>query len=208
MAGSKKRRGPSPRKTAATRAALIEAGLAAFLENGFAGTSINDVARRADLAKGTAYLHFADKNALFAEVLRNFVSDVAGGRRLGRPRPHERTDVFLRRVFLPILRDIQAQERFRVLYLVAAEGSRVPELAEIYRRLAIEPVLRLVRILAGRAARRGELRAEGLQLNPILLAAPVVTAALWNNVFSRGDPIDVARLFEDHLDLLFGPLSG
>ena len=200
----RKGRGPSPKKTATTRKALIDAALAAFIENGFSGTAMNDVAKRAGVAKGTAYLHFTDKTALFAEVLGEFVKDAAGRKLPMRPPLHEPTGEFLRRSIIPILRDLQRQDGFRVLYLVIAEGPRVPELAETYRRVAIDPVLRLVRVYARRAVRRGELRSDALDHNPILLVAPMLAGAMWNNVFGRDKPADIASLVDDHLDLLFG----
>ena len=49
---TRKGRGPSLDKTTATREALIAAGLAAFLENGFWGTAMSDVAQRADGREG------------------------------------------------------------------------------------------------------------------------------------------------------------
>lgn len=197
----KRSRGPSVAKTAATRQALVNAGLTLFLENGFSATRMSDVAARAGLAKGTTYLHFADKMALFAEVLRGFVNDAAGRRPIGRPRPDEPTRDFLRRSLVPVLRDIQANDRFRVLYLVVAEGERLPELTAVYRMVAVEPVLRLVRIYAARAERRGELHSDAIWRLPVLAVAPVVLGALWNNLFGRDDPLDVAVLFEGFLDL-------
>lgn len=199
----RKGRGPSAAKTAATREALAAAGLAAFLENGFAGTRMSDVAERAGVAKGTAYLHFEDKAALFADVLRRFVRDAAAGRTLGRPRAEETTLAFLRRSILPMVQDIQANDRFRVLYLVIAEGARFPELADVYRTVAINPVIRLVRMYARRAERRGEIASNAVTRFPALLIAPVVTGAIWNNLFGRDEPLDVAAMLDDHLRLLF-----
>lgn len=204
---ARKGRGPSPAKTAATRQALAVAGLSVFLEHGFAGTRMNDVAQRAGLAKGTAYLHFTDKAALFAEVLRSFVRNAAGGKTIGRPRLGEATPDFLRRAFLPILGDIQASDRFRVLYLVIAEGARFPELASVYRAVAIDPVLRLVRIYAARAERRGEIRSDAITRLPVLLAAPVVLGAVWNNLFDQDNQLDVAKLFDSYLELVFSDSS-
>ena len=201
---ARKGRGPSPAKTAATREALTAAGLATFLENGFSGTRMSDVAERAGVAKGTAYLHFEDKAALFTEVVRTFVRDAAGGRAIGRPSPGETTHAFLRRTLLPIVRDAQAHHRFRVLYFVIAEGPRFPELAEIYRAVAIDPVIRLVRVYAKRAERRGELRPDTISRLPVLLVAPVILGAIWNNLFSRDDPFDLAEVLESYLNLLFG----
>ena len=199
----RKGRGPSAAKTAATREALAAAGLAAFLENGFADTRMSDVAERAGVAKGTAYLHFEHKAALFADVLRRFVREAAGGRTLGRPRREETTLAFLRRSILPMVQEIQATDRFRVLYLVIAEGARFPELADVYRTVAINPVIRLVRMYARRAERRGEIASNVIARFPVLFVAPVVTGAIWNNLFGRNDPLDIAVIFDQHLRMLF-----
>ena len=196
-------RGPSPAKTAATRRALAEAALATFLERGFMNTKMDDVAARAGLAKGTIYRHFTDKAALFAGVLREVMRDTRAGRLAPRPRPHESTRDFLLRVVPPALRELQASGRFGVLYLVVAEAPRFPELADIYRDVAIMPVLRLVRLYSARAERRGELRSDALSRLPILLVAPAVLAALWNNFFGRAKPLDVAAVFEAYVGLVF-----
>lgn len=164
---------------------------------------MSDVAARAGLAKGTAYLHFDDKAALFAEVLRRFIRDTAGGKTIGRPRSGEATLDFLRRTLLPIVQDIQASDGFRVLYLVIAEGARFPELADIYRAVAIDPVLRLVRVYAKRAERRGELHADSISRLPVLFVAPVVLGAVWNNLFGRNDPLDVSEVLDNYLTLVF-----
>src|ERR1700758_2965577 len=57
-------------KSAARREAILAAALDEFSAQGFAATRIDDVARRAGVAKGTIYLHFADKEALFQELVR------------------------------------------------------------------------------------------------------------------------------------------
>lgn len=52
-----------------TRRALLEAGRALFVENGFQGTSTPDVVARAGVTRGALYHHFADKLALFRAVI-------------------------------------------------------------------------------------------------------------------------------------------
>ena len=198
-------RGPSLAKTTATRQALVHAALSTFLERGFAETRMEDVAARAGVAKGTTYRYFVDKRAIFAEVMREVVRSASEGRPIGRPRPAEPTRDFLRRTFIPILRELQAGDRFGVLSLVMAEGPRLPEFAAIYREVAVMPVLRLAKVYAARAKRRGELRSDAVSHQPMLLVAPAILAALWNNVFAQGKPLDVAAVFDAYLDLLFGP---
>jgi AcrR family transcriptional regulator len=63
---------PSKRAVGATerRAAIVAAGLEEFTAKGFAATRLDDVAKRAGVAKGTIYLHFQDKDALFKELVR------------------------------------------------------------------------------------------------------------------------------------------
>ena len=48
---------------------LEAAGLAAFLEEGFTGASVERIAEAADVARGTFYLYFRDKDALFSALL-------------------------------------------------------------------------------------------------------------------------------------------
>ena len=55
--------------TTPTRVRLIEAAMSEFIEHGFAGTDTNRIARRAGFAPQTFYRWFADKAAVFAEVL-------------------------------------------------------------------------------------------------------------------------------------------
>ncbi len=202
----RRRRGPSPAKTAATRQALVTAALATFFEKGFADTRMSDVAARAGTAKGTIYLYFTDKAALFGAVVVEVLRDARAGRSVPRPRPDEPTGAFLRRIVPPLLSELQRSGRSQVLRLVASEGTRFPELTRVYRQVAIEPVLRMIRIYARRAERRGELRPHALSDQPILMAAPAVIAMLWNGLFAGDEPLDVAAMFEAWLDLVFGPV--
>ncbi len=50
---------------------ILECAKRLFARYGYKKTSLDDVAKEADVVKGTLYYHFADKEALFAEVLRS-----------------------------------------------------------------------------------------------------------------------------------------
>ena len=49
---------------------IVDAALALFAEKGFAATRLEEVAARAGIAKGTIYLYFDSKEALFEAVVR------------------------------------------------------------------------------------------------------------------------------------------
>src|SRR3979409_2464216 len=73
--GAAKPKPPSNRATRAAerREAIVAAGLEEFVARGFAATRLDDVARRAGVAKGTIYLYFQDKEALFQDIVRTMV---------------------------------------------------------------------------------------------------------------------------------------
>jgi TetR/AcrR family transcriptional repressor of mexJK operon len=52
------------------RKTLLLAATAVFLEKGYDGTSMDDVAARAEVSKPTVYKYFSDKEHLFAEIVR------------------------------------------------------------------------------------------------------------------------------------------
>ncbi|GIW42630.1 MAG: TetR family transcriptional regulator [Candidatus Binatia bacterium] len=74
------------RKKRETRRRIYEAAVRLFLERGFDAVSIDEICERADVARGTFFLHFPTKDALLLEYGREVVRELAD--RLGRsPRP-------------------------------------------------------------------------------------------------------------------------
>ncbi|SEN69654.1 transcriptional regulator, TetR family [Actinacidiphila rubida] len=57
----------------ATRRKLYEAAVTLIAEQGFSATTVDEIAERAGVAKGTVYYNFASKNDLFEELLRHGV---------------------------------------------------------------------------------------------------------------------------------------
>ena len=66
------------------REAILAAALDEFSASGFAAARLDDVARRAGVAKGTIYLYFRDKESLFQELVRAMLG--AAGAARSRPR--------------------------------------------------------------------------------------------------------------------------
>ncbi|NLU68705.1 helix-turn-helix transcriptional regulator [Streptomyces sp. HNM0574] len=53
-----------------TRAAIVRAAAEAFAEQGFAGTSVASITKRAGVTLGALYFHFASKEELAREIVR------------------------------------------------------------------------------------------------------------------------------------------
>ena len=162
-----------------------------------------DVASRAGLAKGTLYLHFADKGALFEFVLRELISEPLAAMRAAAPAGDETVRAALERLILPLLRDFERSGRATVLRLIISEATRFPELAVLHRTLVIAPFMEAVRDMVG-----GDPALAPLQRFPQLLVAPVIMATIWNGLWAGERQLDPAEVFSAFLDLVFPPESG
>jgi AcrR family transcriptional regulator len=65
------------RSAGSSRAELLNAAAAVFVERGYDGTSVEEVIRRAGLSKGTFYFNFVDKEDLFVAVIDDRLDDPA-----------------------------------------------------------------------------------------------------------------------------------
>ncbi len=197
-------RGPSVEKTAQTRRAIISAALAEFLEKGFANATMEAVARRADVAKGTPYRYFPTKEALFEGVVRQEIAGALVEVNAANRAPGEKVGAFLRRTMLPAMRVVESQGRGAIARLVLTEGVRFPALVEIYRREMFDPLLDELRELVKAARDEGELASEAPVRRPELLIAPIWYGIIQNGLLDRSQPIDIGDLFEANLDIFFG----
>ena len=65
-------------RSAARREAILAAALDEFSARGFEAARLDDVAKRAGVAKGTIYLYFRDKESLFQELVRAMLTPLIG----------------------------------------------------------------------------------------------------------------------------------
>src|SRR3989475_8484718 len=73
---SRKARPRWQRRKAARPAEIVTAALEVFVQRGFAAARLEEVARRAGVTKGTLYLYFKSKEALFKAVVRETIVPV------------------------------------------------------------------------------------------------------------------------------------
>src|SRR5690606_15149147 len=64
-------------RTGATRAALMAAARALFIEKSYAETATPEIVAAAGVTRGALYHHFADKQALFNAVVEREAAEVA-----------------------------------------------------------------------------------------------------------------------------------
>ncbi len=64
-------RAPKRSKSDDTRKRLFAAAVRLFEKNGYSGTTVDAIVRAAGVAKGTFFIHFATKDAVVTELVRN-----------------------------------------------------------------------------------------------------------------------------------------
>ncbi len=191
-------------KAAARRAAILDAALDEFSARGFAAARLDDVARRADVAKGTIYLHFKDKEALFQELVRTMMGPLVAT--LEQLRASDvPIRIVLERFVELFVREIYGTRRRDVARLVITEGARFPTIAEFYYREVVERGIAAMRALIERAVSRGEISHAALARFPQLVVAPGLVAIFWAGLFDRFAHLDVAAMMRAHIEILLGP---
>lgn len=188
-------------RSAARKEAILTAALEEFSALGFAAARLEDVAKRAGVAKGTIYLYFADKEALFQELARSMLSPL-----VGHIETFATADVPFRmladNLVDVMVREVLGTARKDIIRLIISEGTRFPALAEFYHREVLSKVIVALRVVLQRAVDRGELRHKALIEFPQLLAAPLLVAIIWNSVFGTLAPLDARAMLKAHIDIL------
>jgi AcrR family transcriptional regulator len=198
-------RGPRARadKSAARRVAILEAALDEFCKNGFAATRIEDVAARAAVAKGTIYLNFKDKEALFEELIRSTLDEHIGRLEAVRLQSGQSMRDTIETIGLPLIEAARAGRLGELVRLMIAESGRFPQLSEFYFREVLSRAMTAIRRLAREAVREGELPGNQLIRFPQIIGAPIVLTLLWSTLFEKFAPLDVRGFFHAYLDLIF-----
>ena len=187
---------------AARRDAILDAALTVFAERGFEAARLDDVAAQAGVAKGTLYLYFKDKEALFEEVVRSAASPIVERLSVLAAAPDMPMTVMLDALFGLFEKEVLGTRRKLLIRLIIAEGPRFPRIAEFYFRDVISRIMPMLSKIAQRAADRGELPNDAVARYPQLVAAPLLLSVIWDGLFARISPLDVTDFLRAHRDVL------
>jgi AcrR family transcriptional regulator len=172
-------------RSARKRRAILEAATAAFLGNGYRGTSMDEIAARAAVSKQTVYKHFADKERLFAEVVVATVDEA------GDPVQAEVRDLAdsgdltadLRELARRQLALVMRPQVLQLRRLVIAEAGRFPELGRTFYERGPGRTIAALAAAFEQLAARGLLRADDPRLaaqhfNWLVMSIPLNEAML------------------------------
>lgn len=202
-------RAPRWRRRAEARPAeIFDAALTVFSARGFQAAKLDEVAKVAGISKGTLYLYFESKTALFeAMVMELMRVPVLAALETIAQAPTAREGLLgLMQLIGGMLGD---PRRSALPKLIISESAGFPELARIWLTTVIQPVrARLVDFIA-RGVASGEFRAVDPWETAKLVIAPFLLSAIWLRTFEGLDerPFDAAALIRQHTDMLLRGLA-
>ena len=144
------------------RRRLEAAAVEAFLEHGFAGASIEQIVAGADVARGTFYLYFPEKEAIFAALVDRLLTPLVEAVKeardaLARCEDTPSTFPIYAALGLQVTEILGSQTELVRLYLAEARGAG--QSGVIVRERSV-PLELLVREILDDAVRRGLLRSH------------------------------------------------
>ena len=188
---------------------ILQAALCCFAEKGFAATRMDDVAARAHITKGTIYLYFNSKAALFKALARQAVGTQMQDAAQTLETFEGSSTEQLRMVLTASGQIMRTSDGVVLAKIMLAEMDYFPELAEFWRREIIDQGLALFETIIRRGIARGEFRAIVPEHAARLCAAPLLMVAVWRTMFARFEkaPTDYQGLIDAHIETLLRGLA-
>lgn len=196
------------RRKEARPAELLDAAFELFVERGFAATRIDDIAARAGVSKGTVYLYFPSKQAVFEALVRQAVLPNVE-RLIGETaQPGLPVLEILPRLLRAILQTVAGSSLMQFPRLIIAESPQFPELAQFWRETVIDRMLGVVCGLIERGIAAGEIRPVDPADAARLMIAPLLMAVIWGTTFVRQDEsFELTTFIDRHLDIYLRGLA-
>lgn len=170
------------------RKLLLVAATEIFLDKGYDGTTMEDVAMKAAVSKPTVYRFFSDKERLFAEIVRATTGEIDELVRLVVETMAEQTDVECGLIVLArrFMRALMQPRVLRLRRLVMANAERFPDVGRSWYEQGFDRVLATLGTSFRSLADRKLLHVE----DPLLAANHFVGMLLWipiNKAMYTGD---------------------
>lgn len=197
---------PAPRKRRkeARPSELLAAALDLFVEKGYAATRLEDVASCAGVSKGTLYLYYENKEALFKAVIQEgIVPVIAENEAIAAQHTGSSFDL-MEKLLANWWIKIGLTAFAGIPKLMVAESRNFPELGRYY----VENVINRGRALVGSALKRGmasgEFRSMDVETTIDVVIAPILMLLIWRYSMSCciGNEDNPQQYLQIHVDLL------
>ena len=158
---------------------ILDAALELFTEKGFSSTRMVDVAKLAGISKGTLYLYFDSKEAIFKGVVQQRITPQIDGF-------SELVDNFegsnaelLRTMIKGWWMGVVCTSLSAIPKIIISESGNFPEMAEYFTKNVVTRSRGLFSKVITRGMISGEFEQYDAQTVARLVVAPLIQAAIW-----------------------------
>lgn len=197
------RRKPEERPNDILDGALIE-----FRLKGFKGARVEDIAKHANLSKGTVYLYFKSKEEMLKALVRRSIIPTALA--LKEIAAHVCDDCsdepaaeVLQKMLTIVGEQMIAKKAGAIPIIIIGEVGRFPELAEFYKNEVVNVSMKALATVIKRGVEQGEFRNVNVMISIRALMGAIIMQVIWSGVFSANEkaPFSVSDLITTHLDI-------
>jgi len=203
-------RGPKFRRRAEARPdEVLDAALDLFIENGFAATRVEDIAKRARLSKGAVYLYFPSKEAIIEGLVRRAIVPIATNALENLAQMPGDPRIAISMTLRMLVGRLNETRTLAIPKLIMGEIGKFPQLAQMYRREVLDRVMPVAVKLLRRGMDEGYLRPLDPELTVRSIIGPIMLHILMAEIFGIVPAGGLAfdRFMENHLAILFDGLS-
>jgi AcrR family transcriptional regulator len=195
---------PRKRRKEARPSELTAAALELFVEKGFAATRLEDVANRAGVSKGTLYLYFDSKEALFKSVIQEGIVPVMAENEAIAANHTGDSNTLLEKLLANWWARIGNTHFAGIPKLMIAEALNFPEIAQYYYENVICRGRALIGSALERGMNRGEFRRMDIETTIDVILAPILMLVIWRYSLAccQKQDADPQKYLDIHMDLL------
>ncbi|WP_409160534.1 TetR/AcrR family transcriptional regulator [Pectobacterium sp. B2J-2] len=185
---------------------ILDAAFEEFSEKGYSATRLEDIGKRVGITKGTIYLYFPTKEALFEAVAQHTskpFAEVLSSLTELEGNYSEKLRTLLLMAYQKISEDKRIQKMLR---LSLTEGMRFPEIVDRHYDEYIAPLSHAVGTLLYQGVQAGEFREGAAAAMPDVVMSSVLHITVWRLLASEKLQIDEYSFIEAHIDLTMNGL--
>lgn len=197
------------RRKQARPAELLSAALDLFVERGYAATKLEDIAAQAGVSKGTLYLYFDNKEALFKAVIEQGILPLLDESEALMREHQGDARSLLQLLLMHLWRSLGETTLGGIPKLMVSESRNFPEVASYYYDHVIVRGRELLRLALLRGVTAGEFRKLDVESCIDVMLAPVMMQVIWHYSMApcgcgKQDP---QRYMTTYLDMLMQGLT-
>ena len=187
---------------------ILDAALELFAEKGFSATRICDVAKKAGISKGTLYLYFDGKEAIFRAVVLEMIAPKIAREEELVEQFQGTTAELLKQMIYDWWSAIGETKLSAIPKLIISESGNFPELADFFVNKVVKRARNLYSKVISRGIVNGEFKVNDPDAVARLVIAPLVHLLIWQHSLKPfDDKLDVNEYIELHVNFILNGLN-